>query len=384
MRVLLSNRQRPEKKEWFTFPMGAPYIEHAGLERLRELASVPESGDAAGLMVRDLESPIPNLHCFVPEDATPEQLNTLAIKLGYMDQEDLVRFEGALNINCVDGMEDVLRLADGLEQYEIYPDTGTETMLGRYLVAHGYIEFPEKFLPYINYARVGIEFHAGHSGAFCGVNYVVRKEAAQEEALDADRPQVFKVHLYTPKVGDTMPGPYRLILPACEERLEQVKKLLGVDDFAQARIEQVEYPLTGLQEYLSTADCPSVETLNALAEEVEEILQTDGQLLKLCGVLEAEQPRTLDEALRITRNLDDYERVPCGQRPDEYGRYVMKHPERFEIEDLLEDLEGFVDEDGYGKYRMQEDGVRATGCGLIRRLSNPFPPQESGMSMRQG
>ena len=146
----------------------------------------------------------------------------------------------------------------------------------------------------------------------------------------------------------------------------------------------MEYPLTCLRDCLPTADCPSVETLNELAEEIEELHQTDGQLLKLCGVLEAEQPQTLDEVLRITKALDDYERIPCGYQPDEYGRYVMKHAEQFEIDDLLEDLEGFVDEDGYGQYRMREDGVKATACGLIRRLSEPFPTQESGMAMRQG
>lgn len=379
MKALLANQKMPEKKEWFEFPLGAPFIEHPGLGRLQELARVPDTGEPAGLMVRDLESPIRSLHCFVPEDVTPEQLNTLAIKLGYMDPEDLIRFEGALNINCVVGMEDVLRLADELDQYEIYPDTGTEAGLGRYLVAHGYLHFPEEFLRHVNYASVGIKFHAEHSGAFCGANYVVRKAAAQEEALDADRAQVFKVHLYTSKVGDTMPGPYRLTLPACEERLEQVKRLIGVDDFAQARIEEVEYPITYLQWYIPL-DGLSVETLGELAEEIEGLLETDGELLKLCGVLEVERPETLAEALRLARNLDDYERVDCGHNPDEYGRYVLKHAEERDI-DILEDLEGFIDEDAYGKYRMREDGVRETACGLIRRLSQPFEEPEPGMRM---
>lgn len=382
MKALLVNQKMLEKKEWVEFPLGAPFIEHPGLGRLQELARVPVTGELAELLVRDLESPIRNLHCFVPEDATPEQLNTLAIKLGYMDREDLVRFEGALNINCVDGMEDVLRLADELDQYEIFPDTGTEAMLGRYLVNHRIVLFPEKYMPYLNYSSIGIEYHAEHSGAFCGANYVVRKAAAQEEALDADRAQVLKVHLYTSKVGDTMPGPYRLALPACGERLEQVKKLIGVDDFAQARIEEVEFPLSYLQEYIPM-DGLSVETLGELAEEIEELLQTDGELLKLCGVLEAERPGTLAEALRITRTLDNYERIPCGHNPDEYGRYVLKHAVERDI-DILEDLEGFIDEDAYGRYRMQEDGVRETGCGLIRRLSEPFPDLTPGMAMGPG
>lgn len=384
MRVKLFARGAEERMGWLEFPLGAPHIESDGLAKLDRIATAPGQARPGKLLIADLESPIRNLKQYVPQDADPEQLNTLAIKIGYMGPEEQVCFEGALDLNPVAGMEDVLRIADGLDQYEMFLDVSSMVELGRYLVNNGMVEFPESVCPYLDFEKIGIEYDANHGGVFKGTSYITRKEDAPEQALDADRPQVFKVHLYTSKVGDTMPGPYRLVLPASGERLEQVKKLIGVDDFAQARIERVEYPLTALQDYLSTADCSTVETLNVLAEEVEELLQTDGQLLKLCGVLEAERPQTLNEALRVTQNLDDYERVPCGHRPDEYGRYVMRHPEQFEIDDLLEDLEGFVDEEGYGKYRMQEDGVKATACGLIRRLSEPFPTQEGGMAMRQG
>lgn len=384
MRVKLFARGALDRQQWVEFPLGAPHIESNGLQLLNRIATAPGRDEPGKLLITDLESPIRNLKQYVPQDADPEQLNTLAIKIGYMGPEEQVCFEGALDLNSVMGMGDILRIADELDQYEMLLDVSSMVELGRCLVNNGIVEFPEAVWPYLDFEKIGIEYDSEHGGVFKGTSYVTRKEDAPEQALDADRPQVFKVHLYTSKVGDTMPGPYRLVLPACGERLEQVKKLIGVDDFAEARMEQVEYPLTALQEYLSAMDCPSVETLNELAEEIEELLQTDGQLLKLCGVLEAEQPQTLDEVLHITKALDDYERIPCGCRPDEYGRYVMKHAEQFEIDDLLEDLEGFVDEDGYGQYRMREDGVKAPACGLIRRLSEPFPTQESGMAMRQG
>lgn len=77
--------------------MGAPHIGHTGLERSRGMARVLESGDTADPIVRNLKSPIRSLHCFVPENATPEQPNTLAIKLDYMDRKDILRFEEALD-----------------------------------------------------------------------------------------------------------------------------------------------------------------------------------------------------------------------------------------------------------------------------------------------
>lgn len=384
MRVKLFARGAADRMQWVEFPMGTPHIDSNGRKLLEWLATGPGRTKPGKLLIADLDSPIRNLKQYVPQDADLEQLNTLAIKIGYMGPEEQVCFEAALDLNSVMGMADILRLADSLDQYEMLLGVSSMVELGRYLVNNGIVEFPESVCPYLDYEKIGVEYDAEHGGVIKGASYVTWKEDAPAQDLDVGRPQVFKVHLYTSKVGDTMPGPYRLTLPACGERLEQVKKRIGVDDFAQARIEQVEYPLTDLQVFLSSADCPSVETLNALAEEVEALLQTDGQLLKLCGVLEAEQPQTMDEALRLARNLDDYERVPCGHQPDEYGRYVMRHPKRFEIGDLLEDLEGFIDEAGYGEYRMREDGVRVTDFGLIRRISEPFPAQESGMTLHQG
>lgn len=385
MRVKLFARGAADQMRWVEFPLGTPHINSDGLMLLEQIATAPGRTKPGKLLIADLDSPIRNLKQYVPQDASPEQLNTLAIKIGYMGPEEQVCFEAALDLNSVMGMEDILRLTDELDQYEMLLDVSSMGELGRYLVNNGIVEFPESVCPYLDFEKIGIEYDAGHGGVFKGTSYITRMEDAPEQELDAGRTQVFKIHLYTSKVGDTMPGPYRLTLPACGERLEQVKKLIGVDDFAQARIEQVEYPLADLQVYLSSADCPSVETLNSLAEEVEALLQTDGQFPKLCGVLEAEQPQTMDEALRLVRNLDDYERVPCGSTPAEYGSYVVAHSDEwFDYDELLEDLQGFIDEEGYGRYRMREDGVRATDFGLIRRISEPFPAQENGMALRQG
>lgn len=385
MRVKLFAREAVERMRWVEFPLGAPRIDNDGWTMLEWIATTPGLSKPGRLCIADLESPIRNLKLYVPQDVDLEQLNTLAIKIGYMEPEEQTCFEGALELNSVAGMEDVLHLADALDQYEIFLNVSSMAELGRYLVNNGIIEFPESVCPYLDFEKIGIEYDAIYGGVFKGTSYVTRKEDAPEHALDAGRDQVLKVHLYTSKVGDTMPGPYCLTLPACEERLEKVKKLIGVDDFAQARIEQVEYSLTTLQEHLQTANCPTVEILNALAEEIEEILQTDNQLLKLCGVLEVEQPQTLEEALRITQNLDDYERLPCGSTPTEYGSYVITHSDEwFDYDELLDDLQRFIDKYGYGRYRMQKDGIRITGCGLIRRLSEPFSTQKSNMALWQG
>ena len=38
-------------------------------------------------------------------------------------------------------------------------------------------------------------------------------------------------------------------------------------------------------------------------------------------------------------------------------------------------LDGFTDFDALGRFEMEQDGVRDTGYGQIKRLSSPFPQQ---------
>ena len=58
---------------------------------------------------------------------------------------------GALCTGSIDGLEDVLRVADRLEDYEIIPEVTCDRELGRYVVEHGIImDFPEAVRPYMD------------------------------------------------------------------------------------------------------------------------------------------------------------------------------------------------------------------------------------------
>ena len=108
-----------------------------------------------------------------------------------------------------------------------------------------------------------------------------------------------------------------LILPATEAQLALTKAKLGVEEFAEAQIVTVDYPLP----YLATRipqDCISVENANELALCIEQMSQSDGELLKYLSVLEVEQPETFQDALHYAMELDGYERVPADASA--YGR----------------------------------------------------------------
>ena len=145
-----------------------------------------------------------------------------------------------------------------------------------------------------------------------------------------------------------------------------------------AKLARVEALRPYLGEYLPLQGMDlRLEQLDELAENIRIMDQEDGALLKYLSVLEVEQPATLQEALRFSIELDDYERVP--DYPEEYGKQVL---ERIGAdEELISTLDGFTDFEAMGNFYMREDGVRRTEFGLLRKLSDLFPKVQEGLQM---
>jgi len=307
-----------------------------------------------------------------------EKLNTLARKLQTMDRESCFKFEGVLDANSVNGIDDVLRLSEVLDDYALIPDTGTGRTLGKFLVANGIVSFPESVQPYLDYQIIGEEYYAEHGGAFCRGGYVVRKDELPEQYLDAasEEKEIMSLRLRVMRDKTHEANELTLILPATEAQLALTKAKLGVEEFAEAQIVTVDYPLP----YLATRipqDCISVENANELALCIEQMSQSDGELLKYLSVLEVEQPETFQDALHYAMELDGYERVPADAGA--YGRTVL---ERLGAdEELICEIDGYMDLYSFGQDWMREDGVRQTEFGLVRKLSEPFPAEQQGMRM---
>lgn len=170
---------------------------------------------------------------------------------------------------------------------------------------------------------------------------------------------------------------YLLILPADEGYLNGLKAYLGLDDFAEAEIRDVQFKVPYIEELMQTLDCPSVEEYNSFAAALEEIWQQDGKLLTYAAVLDAEQPDTLHRARELLQDLDNYQRVTDAY---DYGQQRLQETLRLDDEGIAE-LEGFMDFERYGQNCMENDGVVTTEFGRLRRLEPLFPEQEQGMRM---
>ena len=323
----------------------------------------------------DVKSPVKNLAQFIKnadlaKQEDLEKLNHLAEKIGSMTVRERTLFSGALWTESINGLDDVLRVADRLEDYEMIPEVTCDRELGGYVVEHGLVmDFPEAVRPYLDYVGIGAEYYADHGGAYTMDGYVKRRDGQPEQTPEHT---VFSTYLQSHCGAKRL----RFYFPAAEEALENAKQRLQIDSFAEAEVEALDCDIPYLADLLPTV-CISVEDLNELALAVEEMKQTDGETLKYLSVLSVEQPEDFPAALRLAINLDDYERVP--EDASEYGEEVLH---RLGADDeVLDAIDGYMDFAAFGEAQMQEDGVRRTEFGLIRRCSSPFPEQGHGLVM---
>ena len=338
---------------------------------LRELDEYCASNDP--LRIVGTSALVPNLtqyiSCADVEDAADiRKLNELAELVDGMSTEEQRIFVGALDAESVNGLDNVLRIASNLGQYEFIEGVTSDKELGGWLVEHGQagVEFPEAVRPYLDYAGIGGSYYASHGGAYTLSGYVKRREVVQEQTVES-KPK-FSLTLTSPT------GSICLNLPAFEDDLEQAKRALGLDSLDSAVIRDAEIGYAWA--HLIPMDSITLEDANTLAQCVRAMSKRE---LKVFGaVLEVEGPSSLYDAGCTAMDLDDYELVDSNE--GEYGREALRRAGA--DDEVLDMLDGFTDFDTLGRFEMEEDGVRETSFGSVRRLSAPWPREpELGQAM---
>lgn len=333
-----------------------------------------ENGGPAGtLTITHVSSPVESLSRYlvytsILDFSDLSRLNALAEKVDSMSQQERWLFSGALDTESVGGLDDILRIADSLDRYEIIEGVTSDRGLGGWLVENDQldVDIPKDVRPYLDYAAIGAGYYSDHGGAYTVDGYVKRRDDAPEQA---ERAGTMLLTFKTPARN------YPLVLPAAETQLEYAKRTLGIEDFSQTVIDSVEY-VDPYLDRLIPMGCITVEDANEMALCLQR-LKTDDEMKKYCAALEVEEPSTFSEALDMAMDIDDYELVSDNER--EYGREALR---RIGADDeLLDAIDGYTDFDQLGRAMMEEDGARQSGYGLVRRLSKPFPEPEIGQTM---
>lgn len=328
--------------------------------------------DSVTCSVRNLENYLKGMDLDRP--TVMLRLNQLAEKVEQMTSLEKKIFSGALDGESINGLDDILHVASHLHDYVLIEDVGSDRSLGEYMIETGlFDDCPKELRHYLDAVAIGAEAYSNCGGAYTLDGYVLRKEnatfrLAENQDMGGGH-MVFKLLLRSQETS------INLILPATEEQLERVLQKLHIDEFAQAKVEIID-AIPYAKELIPDC-CTSIEEANDLALGIEEMQQSDGQLLKFFSALAVEQPETFSEAYQIALNLDDYERVPADM--DEYGRMVLR---RSGMDDELMDMiDGYMDFAGLGEFYVEENVVRTTDFGMVRRCSAPFEPEEQSLQM---
>lgn len=335
-------------------------------------------GQPPHLVIERFISPVEaldrNLKGLVIQDLSGlSQLNALVESIERMSERDLQIFSGALDMERISSPADALRIVKDLDQYELFPHIKTDEDLGRFLVdtspITGKFSFSEAARPYLDYAKIGAEQHAALGGAYTEYGFLKRQEKAPAQE---NTPYTMILTLASVDHGDT------LTLPTSEEKLEETRENLEVDDLSYAVIASVQYA-EPYSNQLIPKDGVTIEEANELALCLQQ-LKKDSERSTLWAALEAEEPSTFSEAVGIAMDLDDYERITDSE--GEYAHRALRGLRS--TEELLEAIDGYTDFDELGRDMMTEDGVRQTGYGLVRRLSKPFPAEGQEQSPQMG
>lgn len=258
-------------------------------------------------------SPVPALNwhlqdIWLDNDSTLQKLNLLAETVDGMNAAECYHLFKSLNTAFKQNLDDILRTAthtktSRLDCYEVIPGVTSHQGLGKWLVAHEYLEdkVPETLRPYLDYRSIGIDYCNQHEGEFLADGYTGIRSGAMEQVMEEQG----ILHL-TLATADRW---YYLTLPASREEMTQAKQDLDVEDFSKAGITAVKFSAAHLNELLPL-DTVTVEDANTLALCLQEMEQEDGELLKFCAVLEVEQPDTFTEAVSIAMDRDDVRFVP--------------------------------------------------------------------------
>ena len=224
-------------------PLNLPASHGAMTEAYSQLEQANRTGKTE---IVEIKSVIANLPSYLggldPDSRTQlAQLNLLSSIIAKMDSRERSIYAGALDGNSINDLNDMIRVAEQVSDYILIPNVNSDVTLGRYVAVAGQIQgdprFPEAAWPYLDFAKIGAEYYAEHGGAYTHAGYVLLKQDAEPV-----REKAAKIRLDL----SSSQAQASVSLPALKEELERVKKLLGIDCFAEAAITKVSFAVPNL------------------------------------------------------------------------------------------------------------------------------------------
>lgn len=205
--------------------------------------------DTTATAILDVSSNVPVLYrCLYDVDVEDseqfQKLQKLAERTEALSPAKAAIFSGALDAECVWNLEGALTVADRLDEYMLVNNVSSDSELGIYLVNKGITPFPDRFKPYINYARVGAEYREKHGGEYeKELNGLHEMQAAVGGLIQAIYPFEDKVAVVCDDEGMLKPNEFNRSMPGGYGGVFGPFFVcgLGEDDFTSLTPQQMEF-----------------------------------------------------------------------------------------------------------------------------------------------
>lgn len=301
-----------------------------------------------------------------------QELDFLTRRIRYLTQTEQDVFSAALRMEEPGTLGEIINLSYNLDQYELIPHGTEQSELSRMMLKKDRgIEVPAEIAGFLDHERVSSAYFFRHKGEFSPSGLVLKKEGAVPEEVYGngrhihpgyEKGSLILLHLY--QKGYRSPyGDYALSIPAPRERIALAREHFGAESLDSCDFYTSFVGREDLTDYLP-AGLGAEEINRAATFFVEEVLDgTEEQLQQLYAVLEAECPRTLEEALEAAGNLKDYRLCPEGvDSPEEYVHHVLEDSEVYYLDGFIEQ---FVDMERMARALMEETGAVETSHGIV-------------------
>lgn len=306
---------------------------------------------------------------------TLKELQFLSRRINGMTEREQTVLGAALDIEKPHSLMEIVNLSCNMDKFAVYPDIHNEAELGRHLLKQKNISIPEKLTPYVDYKLVGGRYADSHAGCFSDSGYVVRTGEALESIYDGKYPPdpaYEKNHIFLLQFYNGKPiGSYSVSLPASQEKMELLKKNLGIADLGGNLNYYLECSVPGLKERLPCGG--SVQELNGFARLLQGgVLDgTEETRIHLLAALEAEAPDNMEFAAEIAVNLNRYDFMTDTeniQTPAGYAHYIIENNGLF----IADEAADFIDYEAMGKALLHDHGVTQTSFGPVLRTDRPI------------
>lgn len=113
-----------------------------------------------------------------------KKMNQIAEVIGSLKNDGCRIFEGALDIEDVRDLDDVINIGGRLDQYILISKATSISELGVFLVQSGIVNFDKSTISDPDYTRIGVEYGLKHHGAYTPGGFVARRNCVEQDLIN--------------------------------------------------------------------------------------------------------------------------------------------------------------------------------------------------------